>query len=336
MLLNSIDWLSAAWRAWDRLAGRLPHAVLIQAGEGYGAYEFAHGVAAALLCEQPRADRRACGNCAACGWFAQGNHPDYRAVMPDSLTGDRQVEGEEPPKKEKRSEQIRVEQVRALADFLAIGTHRRGKRVILVHPAEAMNANTQNALLKSLEEPPAETVFLLVATNPDRLLATVRSRCLGFSLPLPDPSQVSRWLKDQGMEHPEAALARAGGAPMEALAAADSEADYGRLVEGLSDPGFDPVSLADMSQKIPMAKFVDCLQRWGFDLLLSKMSGRLRYHPGLKSAAEIADRCKAEDITAFLRHLAQARTLARHPLNAKLFAEDLLLHYRRLILPDRV
>ncbi len=335
MLLNNIEWLSSAWKAWDGLASRLPHAVLIQAGEGYGAYEFAQGAAAGLLCERARAGGRACGSCAACGWFAQGNHPDYRAVVPDHVAGEGQVEAEEPPKKEKRSEQIRVEQVRALAGFLAVGTHRRGKRVILVYPAEAMNANTQNALLKSLEEPPAETVFLLVTAHADRLLATVRSRCLTFVLPLPDALQVSRWLKEHGIEHPEAALARAGGAPMDALTSADSEAEYRRLLEALSDPGFDPLGLADMTQKMPMVKFVDCLQRWGFDLLLSKTSGRLRYHPGLKAAEEMAERCRADDITAFLRRLAQARAVAQHPLNAKLFAEDLLLHYQRLILPDQ-
>src|SRR5260221_13206905 len=113
-------------------------------------------------------------------------------------------EGAEPAKK--KSEQIRIEQVRELADFLAIGTHRGGLRVILVYPAEAMNANTQNALLKNLEEPPPATVFLLVTTQAERLLATVRTRCLKLTFPFPPPDPVLRWLKEKGAAHPEAAL----------------------------------------------------------------------------------------------------------------------------------
>src|SRR5260221_11148768 len=132
-------------------------------------------------------------------------------------------EGVEPAKK--KSEQIRIEQVRELGDFLAVGTHRAGLRVILVYPAEAMNANTQNALLKNLEEPPPATVFLLVTTQAERLLATVRSRCLKLTLPFPPPDPVQRGLKEQGDAHPEAALAAAGGSPLPALRTAPPDAD---------------------------------------------------------------------------------------------------------------
>src|SRR5467141_4837363 len=201
-------WQEQAWKAWAQLRERLPHAILIQSGEGMGEFEFAQACAQSLLCEKPGPDRRACGSCRACNWFSQGNHPDFRLIVPESMAPESREEGAEPAKK--RSEQIRIEQVRELADFLAVGTHRGGVRVILVYPAEAMNANTQNALLKSLEEPPPETVFLLVSTQPDRLLPTVRSRCMKFTLPLPDPGQVARWLKEQGLRQPEATLAGAG------------------------------------------------------------------------------------------------------------------------------
>jgi len=243
-----------------------------------------------------------------------------------------QEEGAEPARKEKRSEQIRVEQVRELAGFLAVGTHRAGLRVIVIYPAEAMNANTQNALLKSLEEPPPETVFLLVSTQPDRLLPTVRSRCMKFTLPLPDPGQVARWLKEQGVEHPEAALAGAGGAPLAALKATGSESDRLRFIEGLENPSFDPIALAETVLRVPPWDLVGWLQRWSYDLLLARVAGRILYH--VKHEGVIADTsrsCEAADIAAYLRVLAQARTLARHPLNAKLFVEDLLLQYRRLI-----
>src|SRR5882672_1789066 len=322
-------WQESAWKSWTPMLERLPHAILMDSEEGGGELEFAQTVAQSLLCEDRKGDRRACGKCQACAWFALGNHPDFRLIVPESLAPEAE-EGAEPGKK--RSEQIRIEQVRELADFLAVGTHRAGLRVILIYPAEAMNPNTQNALLKALEEPPPATVFLLVSAQPDRLLATVRSRCLKFSLPLPDAAEVLQWLVEQGVPHPESALAAAGGAPLAAGRGAAAEGERLAFIEAIRRPTFDPVALADSVQRIPLWDLVGWLQRWSFDLLLARATGRVRYHVGQeKTIAEIASRCEQAKIAAYLRRLAQARALAKHPLNAKLFVEDLLLQYQRLL-----
>jgi len=324
------NWQEQPWKAWTQLRERLPHAILIQSGEGLGEFEFAQACAQSLLCEDPQRGERPCGVCRACNWFSLGNHPDFRLIVPESMAPESREEGAEPAKK--KSEQIRIEQVRELADFLAVGTHRGGLRVILVYPAEAMNANTQNALLKNLEEPPPATVFLLVTTQPERLLATVRSRCLRFSLPFPPSEPVLRWLKEQGLKHPEATLAGAGGAPLAALKAAGTDADRLLFIENLGNSGFDPIALAETLVRVPLWDLVGWLQRWSYDLLLARVAGRVRY--GLDHEQVISDtasRCDAADIAAYLRRLAQARALARHPLNAKLFVEDLLLQYRRLV-----
>src|SRR5947209_5150787 len=131
-------WQEQPWKAWTRLRERLPHAILIQSGEGMGEFEFAQACAQSLLCERPQPDQRACGACHACNWFSLGNHPDFRLIVPESMAPESREEGAEPSKR--RSEQIRIEQARELADFLAVGTHRGGLRVILIYPAEAMNA----------------------------------------------------------------------------------------------------------------------------------------------------------------------------------------------------
>src|SRR5260221_5669097 len=277
------EWQAQPWKAWTQLRERLAHAILIQSGEGLGEFEFAQACAQALLCETPRPDRQACGTCHACNWFSQGNHPDFRLVVPESMAPESREEGAEPAKK--KSEQIRIEQARELADFLAIGTHRGGLRVILVYPAEAMNANTQNALLKNLEEPPPATVFLLVTTQAERLLATVRSRCLKLTLPFPPPDPVLRWLKEQGAAHPEAALAAAGGSPLAALRIAATEGDRLRFIERLSNPGFDPIALADSVQGTPLWELVAWLQRWSYDLLLARLAGRGRYKPNQRAGS---------------------------------------------------
>jgi DNA polymerase-3 subunit delta' len=269
-----------------------------------GEFEFAQACAQSLLCEDPQAGERPCGACHACSWFSLGNHPDFRLIVPESMAPESREEGAEPAKK--RSE--------------------------LIYPAEAMNANTQNALLKSLEEPPASTVFLLVTTQPERLLATVRSRCLRFALPFPPSEPVLRWLKEQGLRQPEATLAGAGGAPLAALKGADTDADRLLFIENLGNPDFDPIALAETVLRIPLWDLVGWLQRWTYDLLLSRLAGRVRYSLNQEeSILDTARHCDAADIAAYLRRLAQARALARHPLNAKLFVEDLLLRYQRLV-----
>ena len=324
------NWQAPSWERWSRVARNLPHAVLVHGGDGWGELEFAQALARSLLCEDRRPDGGACGRCGACGWFAQGNHPDFRLVVPESMAAQQEEEGAEPGKK--KSDQIRIEQVRDLGDFLAVGTHRAGARVILIYPAEAMNANTQNALLKNLEEPPPGTVFLLVTAQPERLLPTVRSRCLKFPMSPPEPRVALRWLKEQGVEHPEAALAAFGGAPLAALEGAHSERERLTFIEGLRRPGFDPIALAESVQRVPPWDLVGWLQRWAFDLLLARASGQVRYHVGHEEAiAEISQRCEPTSVAAYLRRLAQARALARHPLNPKLFVEDLLLQYQRLV-----
>src|SRR5207245_2008521 len=304
--------------------------MLMQRGRRLGELDFAQAAAQCLLCESLRTGERPCGPCHACNWFSLGKHPDFRLIVPESMAPESREEGAEPSKR--RSEQIRIEQAREIADFLAVGTHRGGLRVILIYPAEAMNANTQNALLKNLEEPPPATVFLLVTTQPERLLATVRSRCLKFTLPFPPSDPVLRWLKEQGLRQPEATLAGAGGAPLAALKAADTEADRLRFIEGLGNPGFDPIALAETVLRVPLWDLVGWLQRWSYDLLLARVTGRVRYHLNLEGVIEdTARHCDAAELAAYLRRLAQARELARHPLNAKLFVEDLLLQYQRLV-----
>src|ERR1035437_5332836 len=174
--MNIIELHSEAWAQLDARRAQLPHALLISGQRGIGKSEFARSFAESLLCETPTATAQACGTCAACGWLAQGNHPDFRLLQPEALAVE-EGEATDSSGKKKPSQQITIDQVRALDDFLHVGTHRQGARVILVNPAEAMNRSTANSLLKSLEEPIASTLFILVSSESERLLPTIRSRC---------------------------------------------------------------------------------------------------------------------------------------------------------------
>jgi DNA polymerase III subunit delta' len=316
---------------------RLPHALLLHAPAGTGIAEFGAWLSQSLLCEQPRPSGEACGACAACNWFSQGNHPDFRLVQPESFAADPEEGSEAPPDRkasERKSDQIRIDQIRALADFLSVGTHRSGARVLLLHPADSMNMATQNALLKNLEEPGAGTVFLLATSLPDRLLPTIRSRCQAVPLPRPDAADSLAWLRSQGVADPDELLAMAGGAPLAAAEMAAQTAFFAQLADRLADRRLDPLSLAQALQSVPAAEVVNELYRWCYDLLTSRLGGTVRYHVKRQAALEATARhCDPVRVAGYLRKLCEARSLAQHPLNPRLFMEDLLLQYSQATKP---
>ena len=226
-------WQEASWNTLQAMRERLPHAILFHGPAGIGKADFIETVAQSLLCENVQADGRACEACASCGWFVQHNHPDYRRVRPEALedepggvsdggdggegegggSGDKKSKSAKAPSKE-----IKIEQIRALADFMNISTHRQGLRVVVLYPAEALNMPASNALLKTLEEPPPGTVFLLASNGLDRLLPTILSRCRKFGLPMPDHAAALAWLQAEGVNDADSWLREEGGAPLAALA----------------------------------------------------------------------------------------------------------------------
>jgi DNA polymerase-3 subunit delta' len=189
---NSIyPWQESSWQQLQLLRQRMPHAILFHGAAGIGKADFIEQFAQGLLCEAVLPDGHACGVCASCGWFSQQNHPDYRRVRPEALEDEPPAEGEEGEGEAKKtaksakapSKEIKIEQIRNLADFMNISTHRQGLRVVVLYPAEALNMPASNALLKTLEEPPPGTVFLLASNSLDRLLPTILSRCRKFACP---------------------------------------------------------------------------------------------------------------------------------------------------------
>src|SRR4030095_419883 len=145
-------WNEALFQSLKARAERFPHALLIHGPRGTGKLALAERVAQLLLCED--AAHRPCGRCAGRRWVAAGTHPDFRRVEPEALAKEPLAGDEEgaeaPSKRAKPSLQIKIEQVRALDDFLNLRSHRGRLRVALVHPAEDMNPTTSNALLKGL------------------------------------------------------------------------------------------------------------------------------------------------------------------------------------------
>lgn len=310
--------------AWDRLvrlAERAPHALLLHGPEGVGKLQLAERFAQLLLCEAARPRAAPCGKCDGCRWFLAGHHPDVRFVEPEAIA--RRVaadDGEGSEKsKAKPSLEIKIDQVRGLADFVNLASHRGGKRVVLVHPAEAMNVPAANALLKSLEEPPESALFILVSHRAARLLPTVRSRCVPVPVPLP-PADVARaWLEKQGVANAARRLAFAGGAPLKALE--DANSGRGERVDQIAQAlaSESPERVQGVRDRESLELLAEVLQRRAFDQALTAFGLQAKY-----GSERLGKAGSGKDWLAYLRKLGPDRALARHPLNPGLHAIEML------------
>ncbi len=327
MNYEELPWLITPLQRLLADVDRMPHALLIAGARGVGTAEFAWEVANALLCERRQPDGRACKHCDACGWFAQSNHPDVRRLSP-------QQADEGGDTKAAPSKEIKVEQVRELADFIGIGAHRAGARVVLVDPADALNTVASNALLKTLEEPTAHVHFLLVADRPELLAATIRSRTVRVQLPSPSPDAAIAWLMARaGVDVRQATewLALAAGAPLQALAFTepDRAAAYRLMVETLARlPDTSPMAVAEALAPLPVMDWLTVLQTWVTDLGRVAAGGTATRHVGQSARlAELSRRATLGSATRFGRWLISQRGIAEHPLNARLLCEDVLIRY---------
>ena len=230
MIPERLPWHDRQWGRVERdiRAERVPHALLLRGAAGCGKALFAARLAAMLLCRS--AGDPPCGECDSCRLCAAGSHPDRVDV---AIAKDRR--------------EIVVEQIRDLIHSIGL-TARIGRcKVVIVDPAEQMNRHAANTLLKTLEEPPGATVFLLVSSNPALLLATIRSRCQTIDFPAADPGVALEWLRGR-VPDPAAALALAHGAPVRAVDL--SEGGLIEVREGLERDvdtllaGGDPMAVA--------------------------------------------------------------------------------------------
>jgi DNA polymerase-3 subunit delta' len=245
------SWLQPARAQWAAALqnDRVPHAVLIHDSPGAGGEQLALWMAQMLLCVAPGS--RPCGVCAACISVAQNRHPDFTRV---GLV--------------EESKQIRVEQVRDLSADLALASHQGGYKVALIEPADALNWNAANALLKTLEEPPARTVLMLVAQQPSRLPATVRSRCQRVRIRAPEREAARAWLTQSLGEGPwDAVLDVIGNAPLLA-ATLDPRAvlqirdETLAALADLASGRPDAAQLADAWSRAELELRLNCFENW--------------------------------------------------------------------------
>jgi DNA polymerase-3 subunit delta' len=314
---------------WQRLLStraRPAQALLLAGPRGVGKGALAQAWARALLCESPLPEGEACGLCPACHWFDTGAHPDFRHV---TLQEKANKEGET-----RLATAIEVDQAREAVDFVQLSTYRAGFRVVLVNPADSLNLAAANALLKVLEEPPLNTVFVLVSDQPRRLLPTIRSRCTRLDIGVPPLDVAAQWLADQGVADGMNLLALSGGTPLDAQRWAGSgELDERRgVLEGLARPDqLDPIGLGERWKAVSVQTWHNVAYKWLGDLLAVKLQGNVRFNRDFSDV--LARLGKQADLSKLLQLARQqaneGRTLA-HPLNRSLQLQAWLIQYRHL------
>lgn len=320
-------WQTQIAQQWLSNKERFAHAWLIYGQEGIGKLNFCIAAAKALLCENPQAGL-ACGRCQSCHWMDLNNHLDYRLVLPDALSEELGLSNQEEGSQEegKASEEIRIEQIRQLEEFMTVSTLRGGYRVIVLGPAERLNAASSNAILKILEEPAKDTVFLIFTHAIQKVLPTILSRCRRLPLPIPERQQSLVWLQEKGVEQAESWLAASSGAPLKALAQSDSP--FEPLSYWLKDFVHE-LALANLPdiddfvarlEKVSNAEWIGSLQCFVSDLLGVHHQLAPRFFMQLQDdLKQIAARTQASKIAELFTFLQGQLRLANHPLNAKLF-----------------
>jgi DNA polymerase-3 subunit delta' len=320
--------------ARDALAARAtwPHALLVDGPRGIGKRTLALNLARTLLCENPGTDGSACGVCAGCHYLAAGQHPDLQLIEPFTVDEDGEVKVQDP---------IPVDRIRALIDWVQLTSHRGRAKVALIVPAESMNASAANALLKTLEEPPPSTYIMLVAHQPGRVAATLRSRCRRMSVLRPETPVALAWLEQHGVSNPQAALAQAGGAPLAALAlaGADWQAERSTWLRAMAKPeALSPVALAARIDAVPkdqrrerLRQAIDWAVAWTADLARVSAGGAPASNLDFaKDLAHLGGVVARVPLFRYHQALLRQRAWVAHPLQPRLVVESLMIGYREL------
>ena len=340
--MNLYPWQQQTWQRVQTMRTKMPHALLLRGRAGVGKLAFAQSLAKSLLCCSPNSNGIACNQCPNCTWFSEGGHPDFRLISPEQDSEGTNDEVPSAKRSTKKNTVIKIEQIRELYGFLSLSNHQHdGMRIVLLCPAEALNLASANALLKMLEEPPRNTIFLLVTHQAQRLLPTIISRCQVIDIPMPDETIACGWLAEQGVKDTMTQLSYASGSPLLALqrtGEGDATSSWNNLAQALSvGSNLNPFVSAPVFLSVSLSANMDfalmALQKWCCDLLSCKLANQVRYHVQYTSALqELSKSVNLNLLLDFNTKLTDARKMANHPLNNELQLENILLQYTQLFL----
>jgi len=305
------------------------HALLLSGPPGLGQYPLALALARSWLCEQPT-EQGACGQCTSCHAIDVRTHPDLFVLMPETLSMelgwplDEKTQDKIDRKEIKASKQIRVDATREAVSFTQFTRSRGDTKVVLIYPAERLNVESANTLLKTLEEPPGAVRFILATEAAHALLPTIRSRCLTHAMHWPDPAQALAWLQtvsegEGSTKAPDAStlqtcLRAAGGRPDEALGWLSrglTASTWATLPRAIATGNF--AAMADWGA----ARQMDVLHKLCHDLMVLQSGGEPRFF----DARDLPPPPQRLALVRWHKALLQSTRTVEHPFQAALMQE---------------
>ncbi len=303
---------------------RLAHGLLFHGAKGTGKKAFAIEFAHWLLCEQPLSEK-SCGECKSCKMIEADSNPDLVFLQP-----------------EEEGKAIKVDQIRELIQKISLTSHSAGYRVVIISPADALNINASNSLLKTLEEPPENTILILISDKPSQLMPTIRSRSQMVRFDLPSTEQSLQWLKDQGINQEELLLKLSAGAPLMAAAMADNDAlqvrdklfnDWQALAQGKNDALDSAAMWLKEGVKVFDNLPLNWVSSWLMDMIRTLQGGHIETMANVDYALnlqKLAGQVDLKSLYGLVDRLNDTLRLSGSSANQLILIEGLLLHWAGL------
>ncbi|MGV6808250.1 MAG: DNA polymerase III subunit delta' [bacterium] len=316
-------WQRSQWQAVQHLwqAQQLPHALLLQGVADIGKRAFAQHFAQALLCHHVDSDYQACGVCKSCRLYQAGSHPDTQLIQ-----------------RLDDKKEITIEQIRRLIAFLQLSQSISQRKVVVIHHAETLNINAANSLLKTLEEPAANTFILLDSAHPAKLLPTIRSRCQRLLFALPNRRESLAWLQAQSL-HTDASvlLTIAGGKPLLAQRYND-ENRLAQRTQLINDIGLVMTERKDWLHVAKQWEHHDRQEWLAWQLAWVNDLARLHYDPNATIAEDVSKQLyrlyelsDPNKLYELYDSLISRAKIATHTINPLVFMEDVLICWKRVM-----
>lgn len=319
-------WFKDAWIAIHENKN-LPHALIFKGKEGIGKYNFAVKFAKSYLCQKPLSNHLPCEVCSSCEWFPD-SHPDFKHIAPIENEDDESLK-----RKTVRKKNILIDQIRELSEYLELSAHQeKGRRIVLIEPADSLNQAASNALLKILEEPPENTLFILVTSQTQKLIATIRSRCQLLDLRGPSLDEARSFLIDQKITHEDILLSYTGGSPFNAIKELEKQSERETIIQLLSQGhniDITKVNYAILTQGLEWT--LNLIQKWVFDLLLSLHIQQNYYFKNEeKRIHSQAKQINLDNLLLFTNELNELKKIASHPINQELQLQNIFIKYKQI------
>ena len=301
---------------------RVPHALLITGSNGLGKHNLVQQFAHSLLCSKPTDKGLNCGACRSCQLIKSNTHPDLIYIKP-----------------EEEKTTISINQIRTIVTDTYLKPQFDGYRLVVITPADSMTASASNAFLKCLEEPGERTIFVLITTKPNKLPATIISRCQKISVMCPEKKMLYDWLQGQGIEENQETLLNLINSSILTAQHISDKAILKQRTDCFKDwmaiTKFTtyPAIVSEKWQKYPQAEVINWLISWVTDLIKcvhTKNCAQICNQDFAESLQEASQQLNLRSLYAYYDRLLASRQQIDTQTNFQIMIEENLVQWQTL------